>query len=163
MAKKCGETGKMQDGEKKREKPERKGYTIRYETAHGGGIVVELPFNPRKGKCDACGKTIASGEIKITALHHWWYSYQPKTVKENPILALENTSELCFGCHQCADAIRALIYASPQRVAMIAELLRGEPREKFIKVLEEITKRLKEQDLELAKKILEMSKDAKKS
>jgi hypothetical protein len=136
---------------------EKKGYKIRYETAHGGGVVVTLPFDPRKHKCDACGKSVAAGEIKVTALHHWYYAYAPKTVKENPILALENTSELCFGCHQVADAIRALLYASPQRVAMVAELLRGKPRERFIKVLEEVTKRLKEQDIPLAKKILEMS------
>ena len=139
--------------------PENKGYKIRYQQSHGGGVVVELPFNPRKGKCDSCGKTIASGEIKTTAMHHWYYQYAPKTVKENPLLALENTSELCFGCHQVADAIRALLYASPKRVAMVAMLLRGEPRERFIKVLEEVTIRLKEQDLTLAKKILEMSKD----
>jgi hypothetical protein len=136
-----------------------KGYKIRYEMAHGGGVIVTLPYDPRKHKCDACGKTVASGEIKVTALHHWYYAYQPKTVKENPLLALENTSELCFGCHQVADAIRALLYASPKRVAMVAMLLRGEPRERFIKVLEEVTARLKEQDITLAKKILEMSKN----
>ena len=144
------------------EKKEKKiTYKVRYETAHGGGIVVELPFNPRKGKCDGCGKAVASGEIKTTALHHWWYAYQPKTVKENPILALENTSELCFGCHPCADAIRALVYVNPQRVAMVAELLRGEPRAKFISMLEEVTRRLKEQKIDVAKRILEMSKDGK--
>ena len=137
---------------------DKKGYKIRYETAHGGGVVVTLPFDPRKHKCDSCGKSVAAGEIKVTALHHWYYAYQPKTVKENPILALENTSELCFGCHQVADAIRALLYASPKRVAMVAEQLRGEPREKFINVLEEVIRCLKEQDIPLAKKILEMSK-----
>lgn len=61
------------------------GYKIRYETAHGGGIVVTLPYNPRKGKCDACKKSVANGEIRVTALHHWFYAYQPKTVQENPI------------------------------------------------------------------------------
>jgi hypothetical protein len=142
-----------------KEMSEKKGYKIRYETAHGGGVIVTLPFDPRKHKCDACGKSVALGEIKVTALHHWWYAYQPKTVQENPLLALENTSELCFGCHQIADAIRALVYASPKRVAMVAEQLRGEPRAKFISVLEETLRRLKEQDITLAKKILEMSKN----
>jgi hypothetical protein len=140
---------------------EKKGYKVRYETAHGGGVVVELPYNPRKGKCNACGKSVASGEIRTTQLHHWWYAFAVKTVKENPQLAVENTSELCFGCHPIGDAIRALLYANPQRVAMVAGLLRGEPREKFIRVLDEVSERLKEQDIALAKKILEMGKSEK--
>lgn len=160
-AKTCGETGKMQVGEKMSEK--KKGYKIRYETAHGHGIVVTLPYDPRKHKCDACGKSVSAGEIRVTALHHWWYAFQPDTVKENPQLATENTSELCFGCHPLGDAIRALLYANPTRVAMVAELLRGEPRAKFIKVIDEVSRRLKEQDIELAKKILEMGKNGKTS
>ena len=127
--------------------------------AHGGGVVVTLPYDPRKHICDSCKKSVVLGEIRVTALHHWYYAYQPKTVRENPELAIENTSELCFGCHPVGDAIRALTYASPKRVAMVAELLRGEPREKFIMMLEEVTKRLKDQDITLAKKILEMSKN----
>jgi hypothetical protein len=139
--------------EKKKNKA---GYKIRYETAHGGGVIVTLPFDPRKHRCDACGKSIEKGEIKVTALHHWYYAYQPKTVQENPMLALDNTSEVCYGCHQVADAVRALLYASPVRVAQVAELLRGEPRERFIRVLEEVLRRLKEQNIGLAKKLLEM-------
>lgn len=138
-----------------------KGYKIRYATAHGGGIVVTLPFDPRKHKCDACGKSVERGEIKTTALHHWWYAFQPQTVKETPMLAIENTSELCFGCHQVADAIRALLYANPTRVAQVAELLRGEPRERFIRVIEEVSRRLKEQNIDLAKKILRMTENGK--
>lgn len=161
MEKKCGKTGEMLDGEKMAEK--KKGYKIRYETAHGHGIVVTLPYDPRKHICDACGKSVAKGEIRVTALHHWWYAYQPNTVKESPELAVENTSELCFGCHPLGDAIRALLYANPTRVAMVAELLRGEPREKFIKVLDEVSRRLKEQNVDLAKKILEMGNNNAKS
>jgi hypothetical protein len=82
-------------------------------------------------------------------------------VRDNPQLALENTSELCFGCHPLGDAIRALLYASPTRVAMVAELLRGESRERFIRVIDEVSRKLKEQDIELAKKIIEMGKNAK--
>lgn len=154
MAKNCGEV-KMSE--------KKKGYKVRYETAHGHGIVVTLPFDPRKHICDSCGKSVADGEIRVTALHHWWYAYQPKTVQENPILAIENTSELCFGCHPLGDAIRALLYANPVRVAMVAELLRGEPREKFIKVIDEVSRRLKEQNVDLAKKILEMGKNEQTS
>jgi hypothetical protein len=134
-----------------------KGYKIRYAGSRGKGVVVWLPFDPRKHICEACGKKVGV-EIKITALHHWWYQFQPKTVKENPMLAIKNTSELCFGCHEIADAIRALLYANPQRIINVALLLTGKPRERFIKVLEELIYALKTKDEELAKKILEMTK-----
>lgn len=145
---------------KKPKKPNT-GYRMKYAGTHGGGVVVILPEDPRKHRCEACGKSVAAGEIKMTSLHHWWYAYQPQTVRDNPELALDNTSELCFGCHQVADAIRALLYANPVRVAMVAELLRGEPRERFIKVLEVVLDKLKNQNLQPAKKILEMSKNGK--
>lgn len=119
-------------------KKKSKGFKVRYATAGGGGIVVTLPFDPRKGVCDACGKSKENGEIKTTALHHWWYAYQAKTVRENPLLALENTSELCFYCHGIGDSIRALLYAHPERVADVARLLKGEQRAKFVNVLKAI-------------------------
>lgn len=153
-AKKNGENGM----ESKKRKIPRTGYHIKYAGARGKGVVVTLPEDPRKHICSACKKSVAAGEIRMTALHHWWYAYQPDTVRENPILAVENTSELCFGCHPLGDAIRALLYANPIRVAQVAELLRGEPRERFIRVLEEVLKRLKDQDIGLAKKILESVK-----
>ena len=140
---------------KRRTRKKRDGYPVKYQMAHGGGVTVYLPFNPRKGKCEACGK-IVGVNIRMTALHHWWYAYQPKTVKEHPLLALENTTELCYGCHQVADAIRALLYANPKRSATVALCLRSKPRERFIKALEHILVEMKAQDLELAKKILEL-------
>jgi len=139
-------------------KKENKRYKMRYAGSRGKGVVVELPFNPHKGRCEACGKSVVMGQIRCTSFHHFWYAYQPQTVKENPILILENTIEVCYPCHQQADAIRALLYASPIRVAQVAELLRGEPREKFIRVLDEVSRSLKEQDIGLAKKILESVK-----
>jgi hypothetical protein len=135
------------------------GYRIRYAGTHGGGIIVWLPMDPRKGICEACGKSKERGEIKITALHHWWYEFQPKTVKENPMLAIKNTSEFCFYCHVLGDAVRALLYANPVRVAQVAELLRGEPRAKFIRVIREVLTRLETQDVDLAKKIIEMGQN----
>lgn len=144
-----------------RKKSKRKGYPVKYQMAHGGGVTVYLPFNPRKGKCDACGKQVGV-EIRMTALHHWWYAYQPKTVKENPIFAIENTSELCYGCHQVADAIRALLYANPKRSAMVALCLSSAPREKFIKALEYILVEMKSQNIDLAKQILKMGKKNEK-
>jgi len=142
-----------------------KGYKIRYAGSRGKGVVVVLPFDPRKGKCAGCGKTKANGEIKSTALHHWWYAYQPKTVKQNPILALENTSEFCYYCHQLADAIRALLYARPIRVAWVAKCLKGKQREKFIKVLEAVVMELKKTEKNinpLAETILGMTKNEEK-
>jgi len=140
-----------------------KPYKIRYAGSRGKGVVVTLPFDPRKGKCEACGKVV--GEvIKSTALHHWWYEFQPKTVREKPLLALKNTSELCFYCHQLADAIRALLYASPVRVSWIVKCLKGEQREKFLKTLEEIIKSLRKTEKNinhLAQDIVEMTRNAR--
>ena len=113
------------------------GYKIRYAGSRGKGVVVTLPADPRKHKCACCGKVVGV-EIKVTALHHWWYAYQPETVRKNPILVLDNTIEVCFGCHQVADAIRALLYASPSRVALVANCLKGEPRERFKRVLKAV-------------------------
>ncbi len=62
---------------------------------------------PRKNVCEACGRKVGE-EIKRTNRHHWKYAYQYKTVKANPELALENTSEYCYRCHQIADAIKVL-------------------------------------------------------
>ena len=114
---------------------ELKKYRTKYAGTRGKGVTVTLPFDPRKGVCQACGKSKARGEIKYTCLHHWWYEFKPATVKKNPILVLKNTSELCFYCHQLADAIRALLYAHPKRVAQVAELLRGKQKEKFVTIL----------------------------
>jgi len=152
MAKNDGKDGRQLKMSKKA------GYRIRYASSRGKGIVVWLPYDPRKHKCEACGKVVGI-DIKMTALHHWWYAYQPKTVRENPMLALENTSEVCYYCHELADAIRALLYAHPKRVAQVAILLKGEPRERFINVLKQLIVLLTNaEDTELAKKLLEMAK-----
>ena len=113
------------------------GYKMVYAGSRGKGCIVYLPADPRKHKCACCGKVVGE-EIKTTALHHWWYAYQPETVRNNPILALDNTIEVCYGCHQMADAIRALLYASPSRVSRVANCLKGEPRERFKRVLREV-------------------------
>lgn len=112
-------------------------YKIKYAGSRGKGVIVYLPEDPRKHKCSCCGKVVGE-EIKTTALHHWWYAYQPETVKNNPILVLDNTIEVCYGCHQMADAIRALLYANPKRVSIVANCLKGEPRERFKRVLKEV-------------------------
>jgi len=113
------------------------GYKMVYAGSRGKGVTIYLPVDPRKHKCSCCGKVVGE-EIKVTALHHTWYAYQPETVRKNPILALDNTMEVCFGCHQIADAVRALLYANPSRVSRVANCLKGEPRERFKRVLKEV-------------------------
>jgi len=58
---------------------------------------------------------------------------------------LDNTSELCFYCHDIADAIRTLLYANPDRVTMVAICLTGVQREKFINVIEHVLVKMKSQ------------------
>lgn len=101
-----------------------KPYHMKYAGSNGGGCIVTLPFDPRKGICMGCGKSkhkIINGEpeIKITALHHWKYAYSPETVKKNPILVLENTVEVCFACHKVADALREMLHMSPERTVSV--------------------------------------------
>lgn len=54
------------------------------------GKQIQLIENPRKGICSDCGKTVASGEIKYTNMHHEQYN------QDNP---LKDTKELCVKCH----------------------------------------------------------------
>lgn len=51
---------------------------------------IWLGFNPLTGKCSKCKRTVKSGKIKLTYLHHDIYDW-------NDILA--NTRELCNSCH----------------------------------------------------------------
>ena len=83
-----------------------KKYAVIY---HKTTIMVPYPRNPRIGICQACGRSKDKKEIKTTQLHHWFYKYDVKTVKKNPLLALENAVELCYRCHKIADAFRSLI------------------------------------------------------
>ena len=139
-----------------------KPYRLKYAGSRGVGAVVTLPSDPRKGVCSACYKSKHEGEIKNTALHHWWYAYAPKTVKKDPKLALENTSELCYYCHQLADSLRALLYAKPERVGKVVKLLKGEYRIRFIKVMEcmvDYMQKTENNISPLANKVLQMVKD----
>jgi len=114
------------------------GYRMRYATAHGGGIVVWLPEDPRKHVCEACGRSVLKCEIKTTALHHWKYAYRAETVRKNPMFALENTSEYCFPCHKIADGIRALLDVNPERAVAVLETLPVEKRDKFLLIVKKL-------------------------
>ena len=52
---------------------------------------ITLKENPRKGICLNCNRTVESGDIKFTVLHHTSYDFN------NP---LANTVELCVMCHR---------------------------------------------------------------
>lgn len=70
---------------------------------HGKQIIVDVPHKIRKGKCLCCGR------VGFTALHHWVYDYKVKEVRKNSLLALENTTELCFPkCHDVANALNLI-------------------------------------------------------
>lgn len=145
-------------------KMKQKKYRTKYAGSRGKGVTVTLPFDPRKGICQACGKSKHRGEIKYTCLHHWWYEFKPATVKANPILVLKNTSELCYYCHQLADAIRALLYAHPKRVAQVAELLEGKQKEKFVTILVAVGEAMEKTERfinPLAKRVVEMVENGK--
>ena len=101
----------------KEEKPKLKKYNVTY---HRTQIRVPYPRNPRKGVCVSCGRQRGK-EIKMTALHHFFYAYSTKAVKKNPLLALKNTLEVCFPCHQIADGLRAILdKTSIDRMMMVA-------------------------------------------
>ena len=51
---------------------------------------ISLAENPRKGICSKCKRTVKSGAIKFTQLHHEQYD------ESNPLL---HTVELCPSCH----------------------------------------------------------------
>lgn len=72
-------------------------------------IKIPYPRNIRSGKCVVCKRSREKGEIKITALHHTKYEFDVREVLKNKFLALKNTLELCFSCHQIADGFRGIL------------------------------------------------------
>lgn len=70
-------------------------------------VRVKVPSEARPDRCECCGR---KGR---TELHHWRYSYKTSEVIEHPILALHNTSCLCFTCHRVANAMTNYNKARP--------------------------------------------------
>lgn len=68
--------------------------------------------------CECCGK---KPDPRGLHRHHWAYTYKTSEVRENPQLALENTSTLCFVCHRVADALRA-VKENPEKVKKLEKL-----------------------------------------
>jgi hypothetical protein len=109
--------------------------TIMYERMQ---VKIYYPTPIRKGKCVCCSRTIASLEIKTTQMHHTVYKYERDTVRKNPVLALDYTLELCFGCHPIADGFRELLLSNPRgglrnldRIIKVGALLPQEQQDHF--------------------------------
>lgn len=102
---------------------------------HKTKICFSYPVPIRSGCCNACKQCKSKNEIKQTALHHAKYAYQTETVKKNPVLALDNTMELCFFCHQIADGFRGILVTSSggrksvNRILQVAKLLPKDHKE----------------------------------
>ena len=104
-------------------------------------VSFYYPIPIRKGCCVACKRCKSKGEIKTTQLHHTVYKYETKTVRKNPVLALENSLELCFGCHRPADGLRDLLLSNPRgglrsinRIIQVVKLLPHEQQKHFTKL-----------------------------
>jgi len=100
-----------------------------------------FPVPIRTGCCVACKRCKSKGEIKVTQMHHTKYAFETKTVKKNPLLALENTLELCFGCHPVADGLRDILLSNPRgglrsinRIIQVVKLLPEEQQDHFTKL-----------------------------
>lgn len=79
-----------------------------WHTCSYHGTKVKLPFNPRKGTCECCGRR---GQ---TNRHHWRYAYTRKQILKQNMLVLNFTSELCFNpCHELGNSIRKILSESP--------------------------------------------------
>lgn len=82
-------------------------------------IMVPYPENPREGICDSCRRSVHRNDIKTTNLHHWKYSHRIRTIKKDPLLVLENLSELCYSCHRNGDSLRVLLTPTKERLTSV--------------------------------------------
>lgn len=88
-------------------------------------IKIPYPRNVRTGRCVACKRSKEAGEIKVTAMHHTKYEFSVQQVLKNVFLALKNTLELCFPCHQIADGFRGILtIGSSDRLRHVTTILR---------------------------------------
>lgn len=108
-------------------------YRVRYKQHP---IYFDHPI--RKDSCEACGRSVKDGDIKSTQKHHWVYSYTVKQVQYNPELALYNTVDLDYYCHQIGDALRVLCTPkSLNRVLNVCRLMPDNMKERFSQICKE--------------------------
>lgn len=127
---------------KKKKKKKKK--TVQRVSYEGKTISVYYPVQIRLGVCKGCKRTKKDGEIKRTGRHHFKYAYELKTVRANPVLALDNSEELCWRCHRIADGLRMLLLANPRgalrpikHIVQVAVLLPEDQRKHFTKLCKE--------------------------
>ena len=96
-------------------------------------VQVELPSPPKKGRCDACGKSVGHG-IKVTQLHHFCYAFKKKFVKLHPEAALKNTGELDFACHRIGNALMNLMQLRKENMGAIVNVARLMPEDLKLKL-----------------------------
>jgi len=125
-------------------------YSLQYQ---GMKVIILYPRPIRQGICQGCQRSIERNEIKTTQLHHTYYAYKNETVKKNPYKALENTLELCFPCHECADSLRTLTVMSPERVTEIFRLLPPEQKARITRICKLILSDSETKDLNIGKTI----------
>jgi len=107
---------------KKEEKSEEQYYSLRYQKKR---IKIPYPRNIRLGVCVACKRSKKKGEIKVTALHHVKYEFKLSEIFKNRFLALKNTLELCFPCHQIADGFRGILtIGSSDKLYSVTSIIR---------------------------------------
>ena len=111
-------------------------------------VTFDYPTPIRKGCCEACKRCVQDEEIKVTALHHTLYAFTRKTVKKNPVLALLNTVETCWGCHTIFDSLRDLLLSNPRgalrsvnRIMQVLKCLPQEQQDHFTKLCKTWLKR----------------------
>lgn len=104
-------------------------------------ISFNYPVPIRKGVCKACHRSKHKNEIQQTSLHHTKYAFELKTVRANPVLAIENTIELCYTDHIIGDSLRGLLLSSPRgglksinRIIQVVNLLPKDQQKHFTKL-----------------------------
>lgn len=119
-------------------------------------IKVRIPLDEpiKREQCEACLRRVGKG-IKTTHIHHHKYAYRAATVKKNPKLALENTSELCYPCHLIGNCLMTLFRRKLENMHMIldvAELMPEDMKQKMDALSRGWLKRREKKPLNIALK-----------
>lgn len=98
-------------------------------------IKVRVPLDEpiKTGQCEACLRRVGK-DIKTTHIHHHKYAYRATTVKKNPKLALENTSELCYSCHLIGNCLMTLFRRKMENMCMILDIAELMPEDMMRKM-----------------------------
>ena len=84
--------------------------------------TIEIKNFIKPNKCECCGKELGK-ECKKLDFHHWKYAYNTEEVRRNHLLALNNTTILCFRCHQIANALKKVIETEEKTLNKLFNLI----------------------------------------